>query len=92
MIQISFADKIRTPMWTTPACKCSDCILHPESSHGIHFIGAYQPPSMLSRRGNRLTDQSVDYRWTFHGSTAQGGKSGLPFASARSNDDRAWCI
>lgn len=34
-----------------PACRCSDCILSPEDSHGIHLIGAYSPKVYLSRRG-----------------------------------------
>lgn len=90
MIPVQFSDKITPPMWSRD-CKCSDCTLNPVTSHGIYLIGAYKVPSMLSRRGNHVTEQAVEYRWTFGGS-AQGGQSGAPFPNARNNDERAWCI
>lgn len=89
MRYMKFSDKIRPIRWTIPACKCSDCILHPESSHGIYAIGSYQFPTLLSKRGNRSNPQSVDYRWLSNGGSER-GLSTAPFAP--SVDDRVWPI
>lgn len=86
MIPVQYAERIKAPVWERPNCRCSDCILNPTSSHGIYIIGAYKVPSVLSRRGNRVTDQAVEYAWP------NGGQSGLPFVGARSDETRAWFI
>ena len=37
-----------------PVCRCSDCILSPEDSHGIHMVGMYRPGVYLRSRGGSL--------------------------------------
>lgn len=39
-----------------PSCKCSECILYPVSSHGIHMIGVYRPATLLRSRGSVLPE------------------------------------
>jgi len=41
-----------------PACRCRDCILSPEDSHGIHMVGMYRPGVYLRSRGGTL-DEAV---------------------------------
>ena len=41
-----------------PNCRCTDCIIRPESSHGIHMIGVYSPAVLLTSR-NRVHPESV---------------------------------
>lgn len=89
MIYMNYSDKIRVPANAAPQCRCSECILNPESSHGIYAIGAYQFPTLLSKRGNRSNPQSVTYRWVY----PTGGERGLSTAPlAPSEDDRVWAI
>ena len=44
-----------------PVCECSDCILHPEDSHGIHVIGTYRAPVVMHRRSGRALPEGVSY-------------------------------
>ena len=64
-----------------PNCRCSDCILHPEDSHGIHAIGVYSPPARLSRRGGRITEESVSYYFPTSATGGSGVKVPLVAAS-----------
>ena len=86
MKSVQFSDIITAPVWGRPSCKCSAFIIYPVNSHGIYLIGAYKVPSVLSRRGNHVTRQSVDYRF------ANGGSSVALFAGASNDDQRAWFI
>lgn len=38
------------------SCECSDCILYPEHSHGMHMVGIYRSPVMLLSRGHILPE------------------------------------
>lgn len=89
MRYMNHSDFIKVIRWDAPKCRCSDCIQHPASSHGIHAIGSYQFPTLLSKRGNSINPQSVDYRWV----SPSGGERGLSTAPiVKSDDDRVWSI
>lgn len=89
MRYMNYSDKIKVIAWSTPECRCSDCILNPESSHGIYAIGSYQFPTLLSKRGNRSNPQAVQYRWV----TPEGSERGMSTAPfAKSEDERVWAI
>jgi hypothetical protein len=75
---------IRTPIWEVN-CKCSDCILNPESSHGIYTIGAYKVPKVLSLRRSTAGDQAVEQH--FRTGCDRYSKR-LPFEGARNDDPR----
>jgi len=34
-----------------PSCKCSACILTPESSHGLLMVGMFQPAHVATMHG-----------------------------------------
>jgi hypothetical protein len=53
--------RLPVPEQTMPSCRCSDCILSPASSHGIHLVGAYRPRVHLTSRGSTLPS-GVEYR------------------------------
>lgn len=89
MRYMNYSDKIKVVAWSLPNCKCSDCILNPESSHGIYAIGSYQFPTLLSKRGNRVNPQSVQYHWGPNSMSGR-GLSTAPFV--KSEDDRVWVI
>ena len=92
MIQVTFADRIRVPMWDMPKCNCSECILDPTTSHGIYTIGAYTVPSVLSRRGNHITPAHIQWQFTSNGKDACRGKSIEVHGVLDSHDQRAWFI
>lgn len=56
-----------------PSCRCYDCTMTPESSHGIHLIGVYSAPARLSRRGGKITIESVNYWFPFDASNPHSG-------------------
>lgn len=58
-------------------CRCSDCVLRPESSHGILAIGRYSAPARLSRRGGKITTETVSYWFPFDMSDPMSGGSGI---------------
>jgi hypothetical protein len=58
-----------------PKCGCTNCILRPESSHGLHMIGMYSPAVLLTSRG-RVHPESVKVTMVpFIGSTLERGLS-----------------
>lgn len=75
---------ITTPVWDIN-CKCSDCILNPESSHGIYTIGAYKVPKVLSLRRSTAGDQAVEHHFRIG---CDRYSSRLPFENARNDDPR----
>ena len=85
------ATPIRIPVNPIPACRCSDCISSPWDSHGIYQIGAYSIPSVLSRRGGKVTEPHLRWAVGHNGSQRRGLSVEVP-ANVASDEDRAWFI
>lgn len=91
MIEMTYAERVHPPVNPAPACKCSDCILNPVSSHGIYMIGAYESPVMLSRRRSTPERAHLSWRYRF-ASGCEGGTSIYVPESLDNGDERVWII